>query len=48
MILSERANDWSNEGFNNWAFMSVHNWGENPSGVWKIRINDRVCFYNFF
>jgi hypothetical protein len=42
MLLSERLGDNSNEGFNNWAFMSVHTWGENPSGVWKIRINDQV------
>ena len=22
--------------------MSVHTWGENPNGIWQMRINDRV------
>ena len=44
MLLSERAGDFSSEGFNNWPFMSVHTWGENPSGIWQIRINDRVNY----
>ena len=42
MLLSERDQDWSSEGFKNWALMSVHTWGENPSGIWQLRINDRV------
>ena len=42
MLLSERENDLSSDGFNNWPFMSVHTWGENPSGIWKLRINDIV------
>lgn len=41
MLLSERPGDYSKEGFKNWPFMSVHTWGEDPSGVWQIRINDR-------
>lgn len=40
MLLSERDQDWSNDGFENWPLMSVHTWGENPSGIWKLRIND--------
>ncbi|CAF0819284.1 unnamed protein product [Didymodactylos carnosus] len=39
-LLAEREQDSSSEGFKNWAFMSVHNWGENPKGVWKIEIID--------
>lgn len=42
MLLSERAGDFSAEGFKNWPFMSVHTWGEDPAGVWQIRINDRT------
>ncbi len=42
MLLSEREGDQSKEGFNNWAFMSVHSWGENPVGDWKLKIMDRV------
>lgn len=41
MLLSERSGDYSKDGFKNWSFMSVHTWAENPSGVWKLRINDR-------
>ena len=32
----------SQEGFKNWTFMSVHNWGEDPRGTWKMTIKDRV------
>ena len=42
VLLSERAGDHSSDGFKNWAFMSVHSWGEDPNGVWKVRIHDRV------
>jgi subtilisin-like proprotein convertase family protein len=45
MLLSERTGDHSKDGFKNWAFMSVHQWGENPVGTWKIRIMDRVGFW---
>lgn len=48
MLLSEREQDWSDEGFVNWPLMSVHTWGENPSGTWKLRLNDRVNFYYKF
>ncbi|CAF1247892.1 unnamed protein product [Rotaria magnacalcarata] len=39
-LLSERDQDTSTDGFKNWSFMSVHNWGENPKGVWTIKIMD--------
>ena len=42
MILSERAVDFSSEGFVNWPFMSVHTWGEDPKGTWRLRIIDNV------
>lgn len=42
MLLSERSGDLSSDGFNNWPFMSVHTWGEDPTGTWQIRINDRT------
>lgn len=44
MLLSERSGDSSLNGFVNWPFMSVHTWGEDPSGTWTIRINDRVDY----
>ena len=42
VLLSERAGDRSADGFKNWAFMSVHTWGEDPTGICKVRIHDRV------
>lgn len=45
MLLSERKGDHAKEGFINWPFMSVHTWGEDPTGVWKIRLNDQVRTY---
>jgi subtilisin-like proprotein convertase family protein len=41
-LLTEREQDKSIDGFRNWAFMSVHNWGENPKGLWRIKIMDTV------
>jgi len=39
-LLAERDQDTSTDGFKNWSFMSVHNWGENPKGLWTIKIMD--------
>jgi len=41
-LLTEREQDKSIDGFKNWPFMSVHNWGENPKGLWIIKIMDTV------
>ncbi len=48
MLLSERGGDYSYDGFYNWPFMSVHTWGENPAGVWQIRVNDRVSLIQWY
>ncbi|XP_055871397.1 neuroendocrine convertase 1-like isoform X3 [Biomphalaria glabrata] len=40
-LFLERKNDKSNKGFKKWPLMSVHNWGENPKGIWKFRVSDR-------
>lgn len=38
-----RPGDVSNEGFpDGWTIKSVHNWGENPNGEWKIEITVNV------
>ena len=42
MLLSKRQPDVSTDGFNGWPFMSVHTWGEDPAGVWLLRITDKV------
>ncbi|CAH3133839.1 unnamed protein product [Porites lobata] len=39
-LLAPRDRDYSSDGFSNWAFMTVFNWGENPAGVWKIEVSD--------
>ena len=28
------------DNYNNWTFSSVRHWGENPAGVWKLKITD--------
>lgn len=47
-VLSGRfQDDDSTKGFNNWRFMSVHFWGEDPSGTWLLHVknndNDQRC-----
>lgn len=40
-LLRGRPKDKSTDGITNWAFMSVHTWGEDPSGTWTIIIRDK-------
>ncbi len=42
VLLSNRDKDNSSEGLQEWPFMSVHQWAENPSGEWQIIIQDNV------
>jgi len=38
-VLTGRYQDSDNtKGFENWKFMSVHFWGENPKGTWKFHV----------
>ncbi|CAG2237581.1 PCSK5 [Mytilus edulis] len=39
-ILPQRPNDIMKGGFRDWAFLSVQFWEENPSGTWKLEIDD--------
>ncbi|XP_078313201.1 furin-like protease kpc-1 isoform X2 [Crassostrea virginica] len=39
-LLAKRARDVSREGFNNWAFMTTHNWGEEAEGTWFLQIEN--------
>lgn len=39
-LLSPRERDYSSDGFQNWPFMTVFSWGENPAGVWKLQVTD--------
>ena len=38
-VLTGRYQDTDNsKGFNNWKFMSVHFWNEDPKGIWKFHV----------
>ncbi|KAM4748417.1 proprotein convertase subtilisin/kexin type 6 [Rhinophrynus dorsalis] len=39
-LLAKRTFDYSNEGFKNWEFMTVHCWGEKAEGEWTLEIHD--------
>ncbi|XP_066273640.1 PC3-like endoprotease variant B [Branchiostoma lanceolatum] len=39
-LMSTRSKDYSTEGFQDWAFMTVYNWGEDPSGKWMVTVKD--------
>ncbi|XP_053383148.1 furin-like protease kpc-1 [Mercenaria mercenaria] len=40
-ILRERPNDIET-GTVSWKFMSLHTWGENPSGTWTLRMDSSL------
>lgn len=37
-----RKNDDAIDGFRDWTFMSVANWGERASGKWKVIVKDKA------
>ncbi|CAM1154801.1 PCSK1 (predicted) [Pycnogonum litorale] len=39
-LLNARWEDSSTSGFRDWKFMTVHLWGENPSGKWAVSVVD--------
>ncbi|MEE6509308.1 hypothetical protein FKM82_025495 [Ascaphus truei] len=39
-LLGKRMFDYSNDGFKNWDFMTVHCWGEKAEGEWVLEIHD--------
>lgn len=49
-----RPRDDSRQGFNQWPFMTVHNWGEDPNGNWTLEIHNegaylgKVDFYYYY
>ena len=42
LLLPYRNRDSHMEGFHKWPFMTVHNWGETPTGDWKLNIETRM------
>ena len=48
-LLPHRDYDFINtEGYDNWSFMSVHFWGEDPTGVWTLRTSFRASSGSVF
>ena len=45
-LLAQRPMDNSRSGFQKWPFMSVHTWGENPNGEWKLEVHNEGRFYS--
>eukprot|EP00058_Branchiostoma_floridae_P001670 XP_002587158.1 hypothetical protein BRAFLDRAFT_98844 [Branchiostoma floridae] len=39
-LMSTRSRDDSTDGFQDWPFLTVYNWGEDPSGKWKVTVKD--------
>lgn len=39
-LLAQRPADVSDQGFRSWPFMTVHNWGESPNGIWTLEIHN--------
>ncbi|XP_022662983.1 furin-like protease 1, isoforms 1/1-X/2 isoform X4 [Varroa destructor] len=43
-LLTMRPRDDSRQGFNQWPFMTVHNWGEDPNGNWTLEIHNEGAY----
>ncbi|KAK3744470.1 hypothetical protein QZH41_012897, partial [Actinostola sp. cb2023] len=41
-LLKRRPKDYSGDGFQNWPFMTVFSWGENPRGIWTLKVTDHA------
>ena len=39
-LLPQRKRDYSGFGFQEWPFMSVFYWGEDPQGTWKLELEN--------
>uniref|UniRef100_A0A4W3JT29 PC3-like endoprotease variant B n=1 Tax=Callorhinchus milii TaxID=7868 RepID=A0A4W3JT29_CALMI len=39
-LLGIREADNSKEGLTNWTFTTVHSWGEDPKGTWKLTVSN--------
>ena len=40
MVLQKRKNDYQQGEFRDWPFMSVHYWGEDPTGTWTLEVEN--------
>ena len=46
-ILPYRANDVIASDFNEWPILSMHFWGEDPQGDWRLRLQSRYPYNKF-
>lgn len=46
-ILPYRVNDVIARDFNDWPILSLHFWGEDPRGTWRLRLQSRYPNYRF-
>ena len=44
-VLGRRKVDTKRGSFKNWAFLSIHFWGENPYGKWRLEIESKSVFF---
>uniref|UniRef100_A0A8C3NMQ6 Uncharacterized protein n=1 Tax=Geospiza parvula TaxID=87175 RepID=A0A8C3NMQ6_GEOPR len=40
-LVTVRPYDTSQDGYQDWTFMSTHFWDENPKGIWTLRLENR-------
>ncbi|XP_036375224.1 proprotein convertase subtilisin/kexin type 4-like [Megalops cyprinoides] len=40
-LVTFRPFDTSPRGYDDWAFMSIHSWDEDPSGLWTLQIENK-------
>jgi subtilisin-like proprotein convertase family protein len=40
ILLEKRNRDSSADGFDDWAFMTTHNWGEMSYGTWELEVSN--------
>ena len=46
-ILPFRPNDVLAQNFDDWPILSLHFWGENPKGTWRLRFKNHYPQYHF-
>ncbi|XP_009881823.1 PREDICTED: proprotein convertase subtilisin/kexin type 4-like [Charadrius vociferus] len=45
-LVTVRPYDASQQGYQDWTFMSTHFWDENPNGTWTLRLENKGDAYN--
>lgn len=47
-LLEPRHNDIQKMNLKDWSFLSLQFWGENPVGIWTVKISDQVIQNSYF